>query len=45
MYKYSEKDKKLLKNRTNEFRFQVERRLRGDLTELNPMPLGGFSTL
>ena len=39
MYKYSEKDKKLLKNRTNEFRFQVERRLRGDLTEDEFKPL------
>ena len=39
MYKYSEKDKKLLKNRTNEFRFQVERRLKGDLTEDEFKPL------
>ena len=39
MYKYSEKDKKLLKNRTSEFRFQVERRLKGDLTEDEFKPL------
>ena len=33
MYKYSEKDKKILKKRTSEFKYQVERRLNGDLTE------------
>ena len=39
MYKYSDKDKEILKNRTNEFRFQVERRLKGDLTEDEFKPL------
>ena len=33
MYKYSEKDKNILKNRTIEFKYQVERRLNGQLTE------------
>ena len=39
MYKYSQKDKEILKNRTNEFRFQVKRRLNGDLTEDEFKPL------
>ncbi|MBS91602.1 MAG: sulfite reductase [Rickettsiales bacterium] len=39
MYKYSEKDKKIVTNRTKEFKFQVERRLRGDLTEEEFKPL------
>ena len=39
MYKYSEKDKKILKKRTSEFKYQVERRLNGDLTEDEFKPL------
>ena len=39
MYKYSEKDKKILKKRTSEFKYQVERRLKGDLTEDEFKPL------
>ena len=39
MYKYSEKDKKILKKRTAEFKYQVERRLNGDLTEDEFKPL------
>ncbi|MAZ46573.1 MAG: sulfite reductase [Rickettsiales bacterium] len=39
MYKYSEKDKKILQNRTSEFKFQVERRLKGELTEDEFKPL------
>ena len=39
MYKYSEKDKKILKNRTSEFKYQVERRLNGELTEDEFKPL------
>ncbi len=39
MYKYSEKDIKILKKRTSEFKYQVERRLNGDLTEDEFKPL------
>ena len=39
MYKYSEKDKKILKNRTSEFKYQVKRRLNGELTEDEFKPL------
>ena len=39
MYKYSEKDKKILKKRTSEFKYQVERRLNGDLNEDEFKPL------
>ncbi len=39
MYKYSEKDKKILKNRTTEFKYQVERRINGELTEDEFKPL------
>ena len=39
MYKYSEKDKKILKNRTSEFKYQVKRRLNGKLTEDEFKPL------
>jgi len=39
MYKYSKKDKKILKKRTSEFKYQVERRLNGDLTEDEFKPL------
>ena len=39
MYKYSEKDKKILKKRTSEFKYQVERRLNGGLTEDEFKPL------
>jgi len=39
MYKYSEKDKKILKKRTSEFKYQVERRLNGELTEDEFKPL------
>ncbi len=39
MYKYSEKDKKILRNRTSEFKYQVERRLNGELTEDEFKPL------
>ena len=39
MYKYSEKDKKILIKRTSEFKYQVERRLNGDLTEDEFKPL------
>ena len=39
MYKYSEKDKKILKKRASEFKYQVERRLNGDLTEDEFKPL------
>ena len=39
MYKYSAKDKKILKNRTSEFKYQVERRLKGELTEDEFKPL------
>jgi sulfite reductase (NADPH) hemoprotein beta-component len=39
MYKYSEKDKKIVKNRTKEFSLQVKRRIDGDLTEEEFKPL------
>ncbi len=39
MYKYTEQDKKIVKNRTKEFKFQVERRINGDLTEEEFKPL------
>ena len=39
MYKYSEFDKKVVENRTKEFKFQVERRLNGELTEDEFKPL------
>ena len=39
MYKYSAKDKKILKNRTSEFKYQVKRRLNGELTEDEFKPL------
>ena len=39
MYKYSSKDKKILKNRTSEFKYQVKRRLNGKLTEDEFKPL------
>ena len=39
MYKYSSKDKKILKNRTSEFKYQVKRRLNGELTEDEFKPL------
>tara|TARA_Y100000589_G_scaffold330053_1_gene378518 strand:- start:1957 stop:3597 length:1641 start_codon:yes stop_codon:yes gene_type:complete len=39
MYKYSEQDKKIVKNRTKEFKFQVERRLKGELSEDEFKPL------
>ena len=39
MYKYSVKDKKILKNRTSEFKYQVKRRLKGELTEDEFKPL------
>ena len=39
MYKYSELDKKIVKNRTKEFKFQVQRRLKGELTEDEFKPL------
>ena len=39
MYKYSDKDKKLVKKRVEQFRFQVERRLNGDLSEEEFKPL------
>ena len=39
MYKYSKKDKKILKKRTSEFKYQVERRLNGNLTEDEFKPL------
>ncbi len=39
MYKYTEQDKKIVKNRTKEFKFQVERRISGDLTEEEFKPL------
>ncbi len=39
MYKYSNKDKILVKNRVNQFRYQVERRLNGELSEDEFKPL------
>ena len=39
MYKYSEKDKRIVKNRTREFSLQVKRRIDGDLTEEEFKPL------
>ena len=39
MYKYSQKDKIILKKRTSEFKYQVERRLNGELTEDEFKPL------
>ena len=39
MYKYSDKDKRIVKKRVEQFRFQVERRLNGDLTEEEFKPL------
>ena len=39
MYKYSNQDKKIVNNRTKEFKFQVERRIKGDLTEDEFKPL------
>ena len=39
MYKYSEKDKEIVKNRTKEFSLQVKRRIDGDLTEDEFKPL------
>ena len=39
MYQYSVKDKKILKNRTSEFKYQVKRRLKGELTEDEFKPL------
>ena len=39
MYKYSEKDKEIVKNRTKEFSLQVKRRVDGDLTEDEFKPL------
>ena len=39
MYKYSEKDKQIVKNRTKEFSLQVKRRIDGDLTEEEFKPL------
>ncbi len=39
MYKYSEKDKLIVKNRTKEFSLQVRRRINGDLTEEEFKPL------
>ena len=39
MYKYSEKVKNIVKKRVEQFRFQVERRLNGDLTEEEFKPL------
>ncbi len=39
MYKYSEKDKIILKRRTSEFKYQVERRLNGELSEDEFKPL------
>ena len=39
MYKYSKKDKEILKNRTKEFALQVRRRINGDLTEEEFKPL------
>ncbi len=39
MYKYSEKDKKILASRTKQFKNQVERRLSGKLTEDEFKPL------
>ena len=39
MYKYSDKDKRIVKKRVEQFRFQVERRLNGDLSEEEFKPL------
>ena len=39
MYKYSEKDKNIVKKRVEQFRFQVERRLNGNLSEEEFKPL------
>ena len=39
MYKYSNKDKILVKNRAKQFRYQVERRLNGELSEDEFKPL------
>ena len=39
MYKYSEKDKQIVKNRTKEFSLQVKRRIDGYLTEEEFKPL------
>ena len=39
MYKYSEKDKKIVKNRTIQFKDQVKRRLEGKLSEDEFKPL------
>ncbi len=39
MYKYSQKDKIIIKKRTSEFKYQVERRLNGELTEDEFKPL------
>ena len=39
MYQYSEKDKKIVKRRTEEFLSQVNRRINGDLTEEEFKPL------
>jgi len=39
MYKYSKKDKEIVKNRTKEFSLQVKRRIDGDLTEDEFKPL------
>ena len=39
MYRYSEFDRKVVANRTKEFKFQVERRLKGELTEDEFKPL------
>ncbi len=39
MYKYSKLDKTIVRNRTKEFKFQVERRLNGELTEDEFKPL------
>ena len=39
MYRYSEKDKKIISSRAKQFENQVQRRLRGDLTEEQFKPL------
>ncbi len=39
MYKYSKIDKKIVHNRTKEFKYQVDRRLNGDLSEEEFKPL------
>ena len=39
MYKYSNKDKRIIKNRVSQFKFQVERRLNGELSEEEFKPL------